>query len=127
MSLKWPKQSIIIYSVPIYVILSQRKIIPLCEACAGNTRICSSVIHISLVLFVLTAVNSDETVDVTYVDFGNSERLPFADIRKLPDMFLRLSKQVRGLNATKFTLEGHKPYSPKQNCTRCVKGRKEIY
>jgi len=40
-------------------------------------------------------VNSDETVDVTYVDFGNSERLPFVDIRKLPDMFLRLAKQVR--------------------------------
>jgi len=39
-------------------------------------------------------VNSDETVDVTYVDFGNSEKLPFSDIRKLPDMFLRLAKQV---------------------------------
>ena len=39
-------------------------------------------------------VNSDETVDVTYVDFGNSEKLPFSDIRKLPDMFLRLPKQV---------------------------------
>jgi len=46
---------------------------------------------------VFTAVNSDETVQVTYVDFGNSERLPFADIRKLPDMFLRLAKQVRVL------------------------------
>ena len=45
-------------------------------------------------MFVFTAVNSDETVDVTYVDFGNSEKLPFADIRKLPDMFLRLAKQV---------------------------------
>lgn len=41
-----------------------------------------------------TAVNSDETVNVTYVDFGNSEKLPFSDIRKLPDMFLRLPKQV---------------------------------
>ena len=41
-----------------------------------------------------TAVNSDETVNVTYVDFGNSEKLPFSEIRKLPDMFLRLPKQV---------------------------------
>lgn len=54
------------------------------------------------VLFVTTAVHSDETVDVTYVDFGNSERVPFAEIRKLPDMFLRLAKQVRSLNATKY-------------------------
>ena len=50
--------------------------------------------HTSFICFVFTAVNSDETVDVTYVDFGNSEKLPFADIRKLPDMFLRLAKQV---------------------------------
>ena len=46
-------------------------------------------------------MNSDDTVDVTYVDFGNSERLPFADIRKLPDMFLRLAKQVRVLITAK--------------------------
>ena len=51
----------------------------------------------TFVLFVSIAVNSDETVDVTYIDFGNSETLPFADIRKLPDMFLRLPKQVRNL------------------------------
>jgi len=43
---------------------------------------------------LVTGVNSDETVDVTYVDFGNSEKLPFSDIRKLPDMFLRLAKQA---------------------------------
>ena len=41
-----------------------------------------------------TAVNSDETVNVTDVEFGNSEKLPFSEIRKLPDMFLRLPKQV---------------------------------
>ena len=41
-----------------------------------------------------TAVNNDETAIVTYVDFGNSEKLPFSEIRKLPDMFLRLPKQV---------------------------------
>lgn len=50
---------------------------------------------------MFTAVNSDETVEVTYVDFGNSERLPFSDIRKLPDMFLRLAKQVRVLIVAK--------------------------
>lgn len=43
---------------------------------------------------LVTAVNSDETVDVTYVDFGNSEKLTFSEIRKLPDMFLRLPKQA---------------------------------
>ena len=66
-----------------------------------------------------TAVNSDETVNVTYVDFGNSEKLPFSEIRKLPDMFLRLPKQViklrclssvipyvrYGLICTQFSLE----------------------
>lgn len=54
---------------------------------------------------MFTAVNSDETVEVTYVDFGNSERLPFADIRKLPDMFLRLAKQVRVFIVTKTSLK----------------------
>ena len=43
----------------------------------------------------VTAVHSDETVDVSYVDFGNSETRPFSEIRKLPDMFLTLPKQVR--------------------------------
>ena len=51
-------------------------------------------VHVCL---VTAAVNSDETVDVTYVDFGNSEKLPFSEVRKLPDMFLRLPKQVRAL------------------------------
>ena len=45
-------------------------------------------------MFCFAGVKSDETVDVTYVDFGNSETLPFSDIRKLPDMYLRLPKQV---------------------------------
>ena len=45
--------------------------------------------------FLVSAINSDDTVDVSYVDFGNSERLPLSEIRKLPDMFLRLPKQVR--------------------------------
>lgn len=64
------------------------------------------LLFILFVLFVFTAVNSDETVHVTYVDFGNSERLPFADIRKLPDMFLRLPKQVRALIIAEIKLEG---------------------
>ena len=42
----------------------------------------------------IAAVHNDEKVDVSYVDFGNSEKLSFAELRKLPDMFLRLPKQV---------------------------------
>ncbi|XP_048577826.1 RING finger protein 17 isoform X3 [Nematostella vectensis] len=43
---------------------------------------------------VVTAVYSDETVDVSYVDYGNFERLAFSEIRKLPDIFLNLPKQA---------------------------------
>lgn len=44
---------------------------------------------------LVLSVNSDETVDVNYVDYGNSERLPFSAVRKLPDSFLALPRQVR--------------------------------
>ena len=45
-------------------------------------------------MFCFAGVNSDDTVNVAYVDFGNCETLPFSDIRKLPDMYLRLPRQV---------------------------------
>ena len=39
-------------------------------------------------------VNHDETVHVEYVDFGNEETLQFKDIKKIPDMYLNLPRQV---------------------------------
>ena len=39
-------------------------------------------------------VNHDETVLIEYVDFGNEETLQFKDIKKIPDMYLKLPKQV---------------------------------
>lgn len=57
---------------------------------------------------LVTGVNSDETVDVTYVDFGNSEKLPFSDIRKLPDMFLRLPKQALPISLVDIKPNGNK-------------------
>ncbi|XP_067050162.1 tudor domain-containing protein 1-like isoform X2 [Acropora muricata] len=47
---------------------------------------------------LVTGVNSDDTVNVVYVDFGNCETLPFSDIRKLPDMYLRLPRQALPLS-----------------------------
>jgi len=47
---------------------------------------------------LVTGVNSDDTVNVAYVDFGNCETLPFSDIRKLPDMYLRLPRQALPLS-----------------------------
>lgn len=44
---------------------------------------------------LVIGVNSDETLDVNYVDYGNSERLPFSALRKLPDSLLALPRQVR--------------------------------
>eukprot|EP00111_Clytia_hemisphaerica_P005366 TCONS_00015509-protein len=38
-------------------------------------------------------VNHDETVVVEYIDFGNEETLPFTDIKKIPDMYLKLPRQ----------------------------------
>merc|ERR1719450_71287 len=38
-------------------------------------------------------VNHDDTVEVEYVDYGNSETLPFKDLRRLPDMYLEMSQQ----------------------------------
>ncbi|XP_031556532.1 RING finger protein 17-like isoform X2 [Actinia tenebrosa] len=43
---------------------------------------------------LVVGVNSDETVDVTYVDYGNAETLPFSEIRKLPDSLLGLPRQA---------------------------------
>lgn len=45
-------------------------------------------------MYCVAGVNSDDTVNVVYVDFGNCETLSFSDIRKLPDMYLRLPRQV---------------------------------
>jgi hypothetical protein len=50
--------------------------------------------YFTMLLFMLIGVNSDETVDVAYVDYGNSETLPFSEIRKLPDFLLGLPRQV---------------------------------
>ncbi|XP_015777943.1 PREDICTED: RING finger protein 17-like [Acropora digitifera] len=47
---------------------------------------------------LVIGVNSDDTVNVVYVDFGNCETLPFSDIRKLPDMYLRLPRQALPLS-----------------------------
>ncbi|KXJ22761.1 RING finger protein 17 [Exaiptasia diaphana] len=44
---------------------------------------------------LVIGVNSDETLDVNYVDYGNSERLPFSALRKLPDSLLALPRQAR--------------------------------
>ena len=46
----------------------------------------------------ISDVNHDETVLVEYVDFGNEEALDFKDIKKIPDMYLRLPRQVIQLN-----------------------------
>lgn len=45
-------------------------------------------------LFFIVEVNIDETVEVDYVDYGNSETLSFEDLKKIPDMFIKIPIQV---------------------------------
>ena len=41
-----------------------------------------------------TDVHDDCRIDVEFVDYGNSETTSFSEIRKLPDAYLTLPKQV---------------------------------
>ncbi len=45
-------------------------------------------------LFFFQDVHDDTSVDVTFVDYGNSEKTSFSEIKKLPDTYLPLRKQV---------------------------------
>jgi len=42
---------------------------------------------------LIKRVNIDETVEVDYVDYGNSETLSFEDLKKIPDMFIKIPIQ----------------------------------
>ena len=53
---------------------------------------------------LVTDVSADQVVSVLYIDFGNSEELPFREIRRLPDHLVRLPKQ-----AMKCRLAGIQP------------------
>ena len=43
---------------------------------------------------LVTDVVGDQLVQVTYVDFGNSEELPFSEIRRIPDHMVQLPMQA---------------------------------
>ena len=53
---------------------------------------------------LVTGVSADQIVSVLYIDFGNSEELPFSEIRRLPDHLVRLPRQ-----AMKCRLAGIQP------------------
>ena len=55
----------------------------------------------NMFVWIFSDVNHDETVEVEYVDYGNTEVISFKDVKKIPDMYLKLPKQVRSLSIVK--------------------------
>lgn len=43
---------------------------------------------------LVTNVSADQSVRVAYVDFGNSEELPFSEIRRIPDHMMQVPMQA---------------------------------
>ena len=43
---------------------------------------------------VVTALTGNQRVRVLYVDYGNTEELPYFELRKISDEFIRLPVQV---------------------------------